>query len=501
MRSPSQRSLNKQIFLRLSLFACLALLTVAVISYCLPESISGSPFFQWPLLVAGMLTTIWYTLQVATKPLRGMLDQIEKLENSQDSTLRVEAKGPELAELASRYNSLLTEVERVRASHLETHESQERFATAVAGANDGLWDWDIKTGKVWYAPKFKELLSYDDGYESEFADTIDSFKEHLHRDDKQDTWKAISKHINKDVEDGEKLDVETRVRRRRGSYRWFRIRAAGVQDSAGKVVRMSGSITDVTKRKKFEEALKQSNYDLEQFAIIASHDLQEPLRKVASFCGLLQQEYSQQLDDDGRKYLDFAIDGADRMSILVQDLLRYSKIGSEVTLDQNTDSEAALKLAIANLGGAIADSQAEITFDRLPELIAEPSIIAQLFQNLIGNAIKYRSDEPPKIHVSVENKDEFWQFSIADNGIGIEQKFRDRIFRIFQRLHSRSEHSGTGVGLAICKRVIDQLGGKIWVESNSTSDSGQGSTFCFTVPKKKSSIYDSIRSDNKYEYV
>ena len=264
---------------------------------------------------------------------------------------------------------------------------------------------------------------------------------------------------------------------------------------------MSGAITDVTERKKFEEALTQSNYDLEQFAVIASHDLQEPLRKVASFCGLLQQEYSKKLDDEGRIYLDFAIDGASRMSTLVQDLLRYSKIGSEVSLDQNADSEAAIKLAIANLGAAIADSKGEVTFDRLPELIAEPREIAQLFQNLIGNAIKYRSDEPPKIHVSVEDKDECWQFSIADNGIGIKPEFRDRIFRIFQRLHSRSEHSGTGVGLAICKRVIDQLGGKIWVESNSTSDSEHGSTFCFTVPKKRSSIYDSIRSDKNYEYV
>ena len=492
----TQRFLNTQIFLRLSLFACLAVLILAAISFCLPEFISGSPLFQWSLLLVGMLTTIWFALQAATKPLKGMLKQIEQLENSHDPTLRVKDGSCVLSELATRYNALLKEVGRVQALQVQTHESQERLAAAIAGANHGLWDWDIETGKVWYAPKFKELLSYD-GHEAEFADTIDSFKEHLHRDDKQDTWVAINKHTN----DSEKFDVEARVRRRRGSHRWFRIRGAGVQNSVGKVVRMSGSITDVTERKKFEEALKQSNHDLEQFAVIASHDLQEPLRKVASFCGLLQQEYSQQLDDDGRQYLDFAIDGASRMSTLVQDLLRYSKIGSGVSFDQNADSDAAIKLAIENLGAAIADSKAKVTFDRLPELIAEPREIAQLFQNLIGNAIKYRSDAPPKIHVGVENKEEFWQFSIADNGIGIEPEFRDRVFQIFQRLHSRSEHSGTGVGLAICKRVIDQLGGKIWVETNSDSEFGQGSTFFFTVPKKRSSIYDSIRSDNNYEYV
>ena len=487
-----------QVFLRLALVGCLVLTAVAAVVYCLPSSISGSPLFQWPLLLAGMLATIWFTLRTAKKPLERMLGQIAKIQNSHDSTLRVEQDGTgELDELAGSYNSLLSEVEIIRATKEEIQTGEERLAAAIAGTNDGLWDWDIETDKVWYAPKFKELLSYDDGHESKFADTINSFKEHLHRDDKQSTWEAINKHIS----DNEEFDAEARLRRRRGSYRWFRIRAAGVRNPAGKVLRMSGSITDITERKKFEEALKQSNYDLEEFAVIASHDLQEPLRKVASFCGLLQQEYSQQLDDDGRRYLDFAIDGASRMSKLVQDLLRYSKIGSELSFDQNADSEAAIKLAIQNLEGAIADSQAEITFDRLPSLIAEPREISQLFQNLIGNAIKYRSEEPPRIHVSALDKDDLWQFSIADNGIGIEPEFRDRIFRIFQRLHSRNEHSGTGIGLAICKRVVDQLGGKIWVESNPAFDSAQGSTFCFTVPKTKSTIYDSIRTDANYEPV
>ncbi|MDB4766287.1 ATP-binding protein [bacterium] len=426
-----------------------------------------------------------------------MLEQIAKIQNSQNPKLRVEGSGHrELAELAEGYNSLLSEVEQAKASQEELRAVKERLAAAIAGTNDGLWDWDIETGKVWYAPKFKELLSYKD-HESEFADTIDSFKKHLHPDDSEATWEAINKHINAN----EEFDVEKRVRRRRGSYRWFRIRAAGVRDSSGKVVRMSGSIQDVTERKKFEEALYRSNHDLEQFAVIASHDLQEPLRKVASFCGLLKQEYTQQLDETGQQYLDFAIDGASRMSTLVQDLLRYSKIGSETSSNQNTDTEAAVELAIENLGGAIADSQADITFDQLPDVIAEPREIAQLFQNLIGNAIKYRSKESPKIDISVENADDFWQFSVADNGVGIQPEFRDRIFQIFQRLHSRNEHSGTGVGLAICKRVVDRLGGRIWVEPNSAFGSEQGSTFCFTVPKKKSTIYDSIQLNDYYEHV
>ena len=492
MRFKAKSSGTISIFLRLALFGCLGLLAVAAIIYCLPLSIGSSPLFRWSLLLIGMLATIWLTLRTVTKPLERLHEQIAKIEHSQDSKLRIESNGTgELTKFSSCYNALLSEVEQAKNSQEELRSVKERLAGAIAGTNDGLWDWDIKTGKVWYAQRFKELLSYDD-HESMFLDNIDSFKNHLHPDDLDSTWKAINRHINAD----EVFDVEKRVRRRRGSYRWFRIRAAGVRDENGDVVRMSGSIQDVTERKKFEEALRQSNDDLEQFAVIASHDLQEPLRKVASFCGLLQQEYSQQLDETGQQYLDFAIDGASRMSTLVQDLLRYSKIGSEPISNQVTDTEAALESAIENLGKAIANSRADVIFGQLPDVIAEPREIAQLFQNLIGNAIKYRSDESPKIQVSVENANDYWQFSVADNGIGIQPEFQDRIFRIFQRLHSRNEHSGTGVGLAICKRIVDRLGGKIWMKPNSA----QGSTFCFTIPKKKSTIYDSIRLDDHYEY-
>ena len=497
MRLPTQRFPNIQLFFRVAIVASLLMLTVAIVTYCLPVIVPDSTFFRWSLLLLSLLATIWFTLQVATKPLHNMLEQIAAIQKSDDPKLRVkEDKDCELVELARSYNSLLGRVEEVKALQKETLTVKERLVAAIAGANDGLWDWHIESGKVWYAPKFKELLGYKD-HESDFANTIDSLKEHIHQDDGPATWDAINKHID----NNEEFDVEKRIRRRRGSYKWFRIRAAGVRNSSGKVMRMSGSIRDVTERKKFEEALFQSNHDLEQFAVIASHDLQEPLRKVASFCGLLQQEYSQELDDTGRQYLDFAIDGASRMSTLVQDLLRYSKIGSESSSNLIADSEEALKLAILNLDEAIIESQAVITYDSLPELLAETREIAQLFQNLIGNAIKYRSAESPKIHITAEDDEDSWQFSVADNGIGIKPEFRERIFRIFQRLHSRNEHSGTGIGLAICKRVVDQLGGTIWVESNSALDSEQGSKFCFTVPKHKSTIYDSIRSDDSYEYV
>ena len=464
------------------------LLAVATVVYFLPSSVRGSQLFLWPLLLVGMLTTIWLTLQTATKPLAKMLERISKIQDSQNLSLRVEEdESRELPELASSFNSLLNEVEQAKASQEEHRIHEDRLAVAIKGTNDGLWDWDIETGNVWYAPRFKELLGYKDR-ESEFADTIDSFKEHLHPDDRQTTLDAIENHI----ENNEEFDVEHRVRRRRRSYKWFKIRAAGVRDQAGKVIRMSGSIRDITERKRFEEAIQRSNRDLEQFAAIASHDLQEPLRKVASFCGLLQEEHSENLDETGRQYLDFAIDGAKRMSTLVQDLLRFSKIGSESGgVHQLIDSENALRLAIQNLDVSIKESGATITNGQLPKILAEPREISQLFQNLIGNAIKYRSEEAPKIQIKAKEADEFWEFSVADNGIGVKKEFRDRVFQIFQRLHSKTEYSGTGIGLAICKRVIDQLGGRIWIDSNSAN----GCTFCFTVPKKKSTIYDSIRLD------
>jgi len=482
-------SLNSRVFFLVAPIATLVLLIIATCHYFgFFSPAANFPLYLWILLFAGLQSTIWLSANAATKCTRSLVKELASIQNSGDAKLRVTESGPrEIVTLAKEINAVLDEAERMTVSEQAHRTNEERLAVAVEGTNDGLWDWNVQTGEVWYADRFKELLGYEN-FEAEFPDTIDSFKEHFHPDDSEATWDAFQNHI----ENYQALDTEQRVRRRRGSYRWFRIRAAVVRDAAGKVRRMSGSIRDVTERKKFEEALQQSNEDLEQFAVIASHDLQEPLRKVTSFCGLLQRDYSSRLDDEGRQYLDFAIDGAKRMRTLVQDLLLFSKIGSETTSNQPVDSEAALELAMLNLETAIKDSGADVTFDDLPKVIAKNRELAQLFQNLIGNAIKYRSKKAPKIHVGVSSADRCWQFSVADNGIGIKPEFQERIFRVFQRLHSRNEYSGTGIGLAICKRVVEQLGGKIWVDSNPE----QGCTFYFTIPKKKTSIYDSIRLDD-----
>jgi len=226
------------------------------------------------------------------------------------------------------------------------------------------------------------------------------------------------------------------------------------------------------------EELFRSNQDLEQFAAIASHDLQEPLRMVASYTQLLSRRYKGKLDSDADEFIAFAVDGATRMQQLIQDLLAYSRVSSRGAELLEISSEDALKKAIKNLGGAIQESGAVVTNDALPNVLADESQLVQLFQNLVGNAIKYQKSGAPCVHVSaVKNGNRKWMFSVKDNGLGIEPQFFERIFGMFQRLHKREEFSGTGIGLAICKKIVERHGGTISVESQP----GQGSTFHFSL--------------------
>jgi signal transduction histidine kinase len=231
------------------------------------------------------------------------------------------------------------------------------------------------------------------------------------------------------------------------------------------------------------EKLARSNADLERFAYIASHDLKEPLRMVMSFTKLLAKRYKDQLDADAEQFIGFAVDGAERMEQLIQDLLTYSRVSAPDKQFQPVDCQAAFTLALINLKTAIEESGAIVTCSALPVVLGDHTQLAQLFQNLIGNAVKYRSATPPTVHVSatrpsMPDDSEEWLFSVRDNGIGIDPQYADRIFVIFQRLHGREQYPGTGVGLAICKKIVERHGGRIWVESQL----GQGATFYFTLP-------------------
>ncbi|MFY9562453.1 MAG: ATP-binding protein [Terriglobales bacterium] len=225
------------------------------------------------------------------------------------------------------------------------------------------------------------------------------------------------------------------------------------------------------------DELARSNRDLEQFAYVASHDLQEPLRMVAAYTQLLAERYRGKLDENADKYIGYAVEGATRMQALIRDLLEFSRVGRNGTGGKHSDCNAALERALLNLKAAIDESGAAVNHDPLPAVAAESTLLIQLFQNLIGNAIKFRGKEAPVIRISAERQGARWQFAVADNGIGIAPEHKDVIFVIFQRLHARDEYSGNGVGLAICKKIVEHHGGRIWVES----EPGHGCTFQFTL--------------------
>jgi PAS domain S-box-containing protein len=238
------------------------------------------------------------------------------------------------------------------------------------------------------------------------------------------------------------------------------------------------SVVDISARKRAEEELRRSNAELERFAYVASHDLQEPLRMVGNYVQLLGRRYQGKLDSDADEFIGFALDGAVRMQRLIEDLLAYSRVSSRGAEFAPTDAGLVLDRALANLRLAIEDAGALVTRDSLPVVPADQSQLEHVFLNLIGNALKFRGGQRPAVHVSAVQHDGDWQFSVRDNGIGIESQYFDRIFVIFQRLHGREQYPGTGIGLAITKRIVERHGGRIWVESQP----GEGSTFFFTLP-------------------
>jgi PAS domain S-box-containing protein len=264
--------------------------------------------------------------------------------------------------------------------------------------------------------------------------------------------------------------------------------AEAIRDSSDRYVSCRGTIFDITERKKAEDhllktvgELKRSNDELQQFAYVASHDLQEPLRMVASYTQLIAKRYKGRLDADADEFIAYAVDGSNRMQGLIQDLLAYSRAGAKGKPLREISSETALKEALTNLRATIEDSHAVVTHDSLPAVTTNDIQLAQVFQNLVANAIKYRGPEAPRIHISAtKNGGNEWIFSVRDNGMGISPQYFERISILCQRLHGREEFEGTGIGLAICKKILERLGGRIWVESKPE----EGSTFRFALPER-----------------
>ena len=291
-------------------------------------------------------------------------------------------------------------------------------------------------------------------------------------------WKAS-------IATGLPFDMVFPLRRADGQFRQFLTRGVPLKDSSGKVIQWFGTNTDITERQQAEEKLRRtladlerSNLDLQDFAYISSHDLQEPLRKIANFSEMLARQYEAQLDDQAKRYFAYIADGAKRMQALISDLLTYSRVGrAEIPLIP-ASLEDILQGTLNDLQELIRDSGAEISWDPLPILKVNPNQLRQLLQNLITNAIKFHGDEPPRIHLSARQEGDEWVISLRDNGIGFDPQYAEQIFKVFKRLHTKEAYPGTGIGLAICKKIVERLGGRIWAES----EPGRGSTFSFSIP-------------------
>jgi PAS domain S-box-containing protein len=275
----------------------------------------------------------------------------------------------------------------------------------------------------------------------------------------------------------------------RGEKMFVEVSTSPIKDEDGKVVQVVHVARDITDRKRTEEErellladIARSNKDLEQFASVASHDLKEPLRMVSAYVLRLEKKYKGQLDDKADKYIRFAVEGVERMEKLIEGLLAYSRITRGAAQFGPVDSNKIFSLAVSNLSASIRECNASVTKEDLPTVRGDETQLLQLFQNLIGNAVKYRKPQtPPHVHVSSAREGSHYIFSVRDNGIGIEPKNYDRIFQLFQRLHSHDQYAGAGMGLAVCKHIVEQHNGRIWIESVP----GTGSTFFFTVPAGK----------------
>jgi len=260
-----------------------------------------------------------------------------------------------------------------------------------------------------------------------------------------------------------------------------------VSNAGGEITHFVAVKQDISARKRAEEELRQaadglarSNEELQQFAYVASHDLQEPLRAVAGYLTLIEEGLGDKLDERSRHHIAGAVQGAERMHTLINDLLELSRVDTRAEPFAPADLNAVLGIALENLTVRVRESGARILHEPLPTLKVDANQMTLLFQNLVGNAIKFRGEQPPEVHVSARADNGDWVFTVRDNGIGIEPQYFERIFRIFQRLHTRKQYPGTGIGLAICKKIVERHGGRIWVESQP----GKGSSFCFTVSEK-----------------
>lgn len=357
-------------------------------------------------------------------------------------------------------------------------ESEERFRTLIRSLHEGIWVLDKDDNTTFINPRMAEMLGYTE--EEMLGKPVYSF---THSDAE---WQEKTAEFMARRKQGISEQIESELLRKDGERVFALLETSPILDEDGNYTGSIAGIQDITERKLAEEQLKQtmaeldrSNKELEQFAYVTSHDLREPLRMMTSFSQLLEKRYKDKLDQTAGEYISFIVDGAARMQRLIDDILLFSRVTTRALPFEPVEMKRIMQDALENLRVSIDEKKARITYKDLPVVQADPSQMVQILQNLIGNAIKFhREEEPPVVHVSARQEGKEWIFSVKDNGIGIDPDLFSRLFHLFQRLHPQDKYPGTGVGLAVTKKIVQRHGGRIWVESHP----GQGSTFFFSIP-------------------
>jgi PAS domain S-box-containing protein len=381
-----------------------------------------------------------------------------------------------------------------KRAELALRESEERLVLAVEGTGVGLWDWQVQTGDLVLNARWAAMIGYT--LEELAPISIETWTSLCHPEDLQRADEHLTRHFAGETA---QYKCELRMQHKQGGWVWVLDQGkVFTWDEDGRPIRMAGTHLNITARKEREQALarsaeklKRSNEELQQFAYTVSHDLKSPLRTMKSYIRLLKEEYEGHLDAEADRFIHFAVDGAQRMEQLIDGLLAYARVDTQGGQLVPTDAEAVLTHVLESLYFEMEAQGAKVTYDPLPIVLADATQLAQVFQNLISNALKFQPPErddaprtPPRVHIAVASLPAggaqgvgCWRFSVSDNGIGIAPEYRDRIFGVFQRLHTAEEYEGTGIGLAICKKIVERHGGRIWVES----EGGEGSTFYFTL--------------------